>query len=177
MTVKADSDSDVGAREVALRTDSGDLTGQLIVSRLGHYEWALMLTADGREWHGSGSNLFDALRELRRFLDEDGLVIGLNGARPECALSGMLADMGEGRQAYVLTIPQTDNRPKLLGTLAPAPLSEVSDIADQDAYKRNSASLRSPSPVQCELLPPGDRIGAETPGRERPDRTGPDGTV
>lgn len=136
MVVEADDDRDIGVHEVALRRAREDLSGQLVVTRLGQGEWALVLTAIGREWHGTGGDLFDALRDLRLGMDRDGIVIGLNGARPECSVSGMLADMGEGRHVYVLTLPKTDGRLDMLGTLTPSPLSEVSNVADQDAHKR-----------------------------------------
>ena len=99
------------------------------------YEWTLELSAGGRHRHGGGTDLFAALRDLRRGLDRDGLVIGVNGARPECAVSGMLADMGEGRKVYVLTFPRTSRRPEMIRTLGPARLDEVSDVATQDEHE------------------------------------------
>ena len=105
------------------------------MTRTAPYEWTLELSAGGRHWRGGGTDLFAALRDLRLGLDRDGFLIGVNGARPDCAVSGMLADMGEGRQVYVLTFPRTTGRPDIIRTLGSAPLDEVSDVATQDEHK------------------------------------------
>jgi len=140
-----DADRDIGIHEVAVRRGGVDSIGQLVVTRPERHEWVLQLTTDGQEWRGIGPDLFNALRELRRGLDVDGILLGLNGARPECAVSGMLADMGEGREAYVLTgkialalglLRDRGRRPKMVPTLGVAPLDEVSDVPTQDAHKR-----------------------------------------
>lgn len=128
-------DLDVGTHVVELRGSGGDSSGQLRVDRAGR-SWTLTLKALSGEWHGAASDLFSALRDLRVHLDEDDLVIGVNGARPECGVSGMLADMGEGRRAYVLTLPRTAAPPEIVRTLDAAPLGEVADVATQDDFKR-----------------------------------------
>ena len=133
--MQQDPDRDIGTHDVALRGAQGDSRGQLTVTRAVTCEWTLELSAGGRHWHGGGTDLFAALRDLRGGLDRDGLVIGVNGARPECAVSGMLADMGEGRQVYVLTVPRISGRPEMIRTLGSAPLDEVSDVTTQDEHK------------------------------------------
>ena len=48
----------------------------------------------------------------------------------------MVADVGEGRQAYVLTLARAAVRPQMLRTLGPATLTEGSDVSTQDEHKR-----------------------------------------
>lgn len=104
-------------------------------------EWSMGLVGPDRMWSGSGSNCFDALRDLRLKLDQEHITIGVNGARPNCTLSGMLADMGEGRSVYALE-PGLTERPRLLRTLDPAPLDAVGSVADQDAFKQQWLAKR-----------------------------------
>ena len=130
------TDADLGNHAVALRGPDGDRAGDLYVARA-ERSWTLVLTAEGREWCGQASDLFNALRDLRLRLDQDSIVIGVNGARPECGVSGMLVDMGEGRRAYVLTLPRREGRPETVATLGPAPLDKVTDVATQDDHKRH----------------------------------------
>ena len=129
------ANEDAGTHEVALRGPTGDIGGQLSVSRSAQL-WTVVPTADGRTWHSGGGDLFSALRDLRVGPDGDNFVIGLNGARPECVVSGVLADMGEGRKAHVLTLPRVEKRPERVRTLGPAPLDDVADVVTQDEYKR-----------------------------------------
>lgn len=145
-------DADLGNHAVVLRGPDGDRTGNLCVARAEGL-WTLVLTADGREWRGQASDLFSALRELRLRLDRNAMVIGVNGARPECGVSGMLADLGEGRRAYVLALPRSEGRRQTVPTLGPAPLGEVTDVATQDDHKRRwLASGGARSDVDSRIL-------------------------
>lgn len=127
-------EGDPGLYEVMVRTADGDRSAWLDVRRHGR-AWSVKLDLDGSIWEGEGTNLFAALRDLRVALDDVNVTIGINGARPNAAVSGMLADMGEGRQVYLLTIPRTPARPETAPTLAPAPLDAVAGVVAQDAFK------------------------------------------
>jgi tRNA (mo5U34)-methyltransferase len=50
------------------------------------------LTDGEQSWSDSGFNVFQALRALQTDLDSAGILIGLNGARPNAATSGMQAE-------------------------------------------------------------------------------------
>lgn len=89
----------------------------------------LSLTARGRD-------VFDGLQQLRRELEPLGWYPLCNGARVDCYPSGMARDMGGGRSVYVLTIEDKGRKPRLVGTLEPAPREKVGTVAEQDTYFR-----------------------------------------
>lgn len=93
-----------------------------------------MLRSPDRSWRGTGHNCFAALRNLRSALDSDGILIGVNGARRNAVVSGMQADMGEGRVMYLAVLGQT-GRPEQVRTLDPAHLNEVATVVTQDDFK------------------------------------------
>lgn len=97
-------------------------------------------TCEGKSWTASGPDVFKALRSLRRELDRFGILIGLNGARPNAWASGMQADMGDGRAVYLCEMGSS-GRPPSAQTLDPAPLEVVGSVADQDGF--HAAWLRS----------------------------------
>ena len=55
---------------------------------------------DGRLEHAEGQDLFAALQALRRRLQDAGMVLCCQGARPDVFPSGMSRQMGGGRRAY-----------------------------------------------------------------------------
>lgn len=102
--------------------------------------WEMALTGDEQSWTASGPNAFQALRTLRADLDRAGVLIGLNGARPNSWASGMQADMGEGKVVYLCEMGET-GRPLSVGTLDAAPLDSVGTVAEQNEF--NAAWLAS----------------------------------
>lgn len=96
-------DPDLEPQSVAVRGPGGDAEWTLAPARP-HAEWSMELVGPDRKFTGYGTNCFGALRDLRQQLDEQGLLIGVNGARPNCTASGMLADMGDGRSVYALDL-------------------------------------------------------------------------
>ena len=125
-------DLDLEPQLVAVRAPGGDVEWTLVAARLPP-EWSMELIAPDQRYIGHGSNCFAALPDLRRQLDERGISIGVNGARPNCTVSGLLADMGEGRSVYALQMGAR-GRPPTLPTLGPAPLDHVGTVAQQDAF-------------------------------------------
>ena len=87
-----------------------------------------------------GSDLFKALRALRRILDPLDIRLGVNGARRDAWASGMQCDMGEGRVVYLLVEGKT-GRPEQISTLGPARVSHVGTVEDQD--RQHQQWLRS----------------------------------
>ena len=126
-------DADLEPRRVAVRGPGGDAEWTLVPSRP-RGQWSMELVAPDRTFTGDGITCFAALRDLRRQLDDQGLLIGVNGARPNCTVSGMLVDMGDGRSVYALEIG-AQGRPPTLRTLGPAPLDDVGTVVQQDAFK------------------------------------------
>ena len=111
------------------------------------------LIAPDQRYIGHGSNRFAALRDLRQQLDEQGISIGVNGALPNCTVSGMLADIGEGRSVYALQMGAR-GRPPTLPTLGPAPLDHVGTVAQQDAFCElagRSQAVGAPSHIRLSL--------------------------
>ncbi len=95
------SDPDLEPQRVAVRGPGGDAEWTLVPSRP-EVEWSMELTGPDGSFFGSGGNCFTALRDSWQKLDELGFAVGVNGARPNCKVSGMHANMGEGRSVYAL---------------------------------------------------------------------------
>lgn len=116
---------------VLVLSGSGEQRWALTTSRRGR-DWLLTITSpDGKSWAAGGTDLFKALRALRRILDPLGIRLGVNGARRDAWASGMQCDMGEGRVVYLLVEGQA-GRPEQVSTLGPTPLSHVGTVDDQD---------------------------------------------
>jgi hypothetical protein len=126
------ADPDLGARPVFVRTPAADDAWTLAPARSGR-DWSLTLTSPSRTWNGSGPDCFKALRHLRAQLDNDRVLVGVNGARPNSWSSGMQCDMGEGRVTYLCELGSKE-RPETVRTLDPAPLDSVGSIAEQDNF-------------------------------------------
>jgi len=137
-------DADLLPRTVLVRAGVEDVEWTLLPTRP-QAEWSMTLVGPDQTWTGTGGNCFASLRDLRIKLDTQRLRIGLNGARPECTVSGMLADMGEGRSVYVLVIG-AQGRPDTLRTLDPAPLDAVGSVAEQDAFAERWLAERRSQP-------------------------------
>lgn len=110
-------------RDVAVLVDGVERTWRLgIRSSPQMPHWRLTLDdGAGRTWSGEAADQFEALRELRRRLDADSIVICVEGARRNSWASGMQRDMGSGMVCYQLTIPRGPGRPPQAHTLDPAP--------------------------------------------------------
>lgn len=129
--VRVTIDVDLNPRPVAVRTADGEATGELRPSRDAHGVWTMELALGETVLLGSGHSCFASLRDLRLNTDRRGWLLGLNGARPNAVVSGMQADMGEGRTMY-LVVPGQAGRPTVVRTLDPAPLDETSTVDVQD---------------------------------------------
>jgi hypothetical protein len=89
---------------------------------------------DGFAARGEGNDLFAALTAVRQTLEENGIQIACNGARPNVHGSGMLRDASNGRRAYVLALPRTRNKPEVVDIFDPAPIGSVGTVAEQAAW-------------------------------------------
>jgi hypothetical protein len=112
-----------------------EVTWQLSTELRGR-DWAIVLTSPTTSWTSTGSDPFEALRALRRQLDNEGIRVGLAGALPNAWASGMQRDMGEGRSVYLLEIPRSAGRPPTAGTLDAVSCDRVGSVADQDEFQR-----------------------------------------
>lgn len=91
-------------------------------------ELELALQADGPD-------LFAALQQLRKTLEQLGWFPLCNGARVDCYPSGMARDMGGGAGVYMLSARRhLRRRLPLIGTFEPAPKEAVGTVDAQDAY-------------------------------------------
>jgi hypothetical protein len=129
-------------RSVAVRTPAGDSEWTLTVGRAGR-DWRLSLASSEREWVGTGPDCFKAQRDLRARLDAEGILLGVNGARPNSWSSGLQCDMGEGRVTYLLEVGASGRSPQV-PTLDAAPLGAVGTVADQDEFQSRWMAERRP---------------------------------
>lgn len=133
------------SRAVRVATSKGDETWDLAIERAGR-DWLLALAGHSTSWSAEGPDLFEALRHLRVQLDGAGILLCVNGSRPEAWASGMQRDMGEGRVVYLCTIPRDATRPLQVETLAEANADEVGSVIAQDEFhERWMASFSEPA--------------------------------
>ncbi|WP_143671224.1 hypothetical protein [Streptomyces sp. Ru87] len=82
----------------------------------------------------SGIHLSACLRKLRLELEEqDGLLLCCQGSRPDVTLSGMQAQMEDGRYLYTFDPASRTRRDEMVDIFAPAALSDVVPEAVQRA--------------------------------------------
>jgi len=77
---------------------------------------------------------FSALLQLRRLLEDAGVLIRCAGARRDVWASGMQRDMGEGLRAYVLSLPRRAERPPSVDILEPTPAELAASVAEQEQF-------------------------------------------
>jgi hypothetical protein len=118
-------------------------TWVLEVARRGR-EWLLALKGGERRWSAEGPDLFEALRTLRAKLDEEEILLGCNGARPNAWASGMQRDMGEGKTVYLCEL-ELHGRPPEARALDAAPLDEVATVSEQNAFHARWLASRGES--------------------------------
>lgn len=81
-------------------------------------------------------DLFEALRQIRRALEDSDIVLCCAGARRDVWASGMQRDMGGGKHAYILQQPRGSERPPSVNIFDPAPREAVASVAEQEAFMR-----------------------------------------
>jgi hypothetical protein len=118
------------------------------ISPHGHYRLRLRSPA-GVTWSAEAGDIFWCLIELRKQVEPDGVLLCCNGARRDAGVSGMLAEMGEGRRVYLLDGVGLTERPPMVETLAPAPSDDVVSVDEQlawleDWWKRNGGNIAPP---------------------------------
>jgi hypothetical protein len=96
----------------------------------GHYRVELRSPA-GVTWSAEAGDVFWCLIELRRQLEPEGVALCCNGARRDAGVTGLLADMGEGRRVYLLDGIDGPQRPPIADTLAPVPCDVVVSVDEQ----------------------------------------------
>jgi hypothetical protein len=113
----------------------------------GHYRLSLRSPA-GVTWSAEAGDIFGCLIELREQVEPEGLMLCCNGARRDADMSGMLADMGEGRQVYLLDGVSISERPPKVETLAPAPCEMVVSVDEQLRWLDDWWEQNAPDPPE-----------------------------
>ncbi|GIG63374.1 hypothetical protein Lfu02_77460 [Longispora fulva] len=111
-------DAEGSAREVELRIGEPSVARVELVEPDGVFE-----AADG--------DYLDCLILVRRHLEERGLLLCCQGARPDVWPSGMLRQFANGREAYVLDPERRGEVLETVDIFAPAPAGSVVDIMTQ----------------------------------------------
>lgn len=92
---------------------------------------------DGPTYESCQSNLWECLLEIRGACEPLGVRICINGCRSDCYPSGMGIQMGGGRQVIIRTMgEQVTDLAAVVETFAPAELSQVGTVNEQEAYYR-----------------------------------------
>jgi hypothetical protein len=111
------------------------------------YSEALTLTLTARspafpEVSFNADNLFDALTDLRLYLEGRGYLLLCNVARKDTYISNMAKEMGGGFKVYVLHRGQQARMNEMVDSLGEAPLELVTTVAQQrTAYEQWLRSL------------------------------------
>lgn len=110
------------------------LPAALRASEAGEDLYRVEIMFDGKNISGMGRDCFDALIEVRRHLESQGVLVCVEGARKDVWPSGMARSMGGGRKAYRMTLGKQALKSDLVDIFAEA--QTPSSIADQEAYRR-----------------------------------------
>jgi len=102
------------------------------------------VTIDGVVASGAAPDLFEALAQVRRTLEKDGITLVVNGARRDVFPSAMLRQTSQGRRAHVHTPPRSTMRPvavDIFETASPdAQLATVDEqLARHDQWAQSQA--------------------------------------
>ncbi|GAA2756150.1 hypothetical protein [Actinopolymorpha rutila] len=83
-------------------------------------------------WTATGTDVFDAVLNLREQLDAVGVRLCCNGARRNAWASGMQRDMARGRFVYLLG--DEPGHPGQVPALDPAPCDQVVTVQEQKNF-------------------------------------------
>jgi hypothetical protein len=103
------------------------------VAELNDPELALSFSSARRAWTATGTDVFEALMNLRLDLEAEGVRLCCNGARRNAWASGMQRDMGRGRFVHLLE-KGTTGRPPQVRTLDAAPCGEIVTVQEQKDF-------------------------------------------
>ncbi|NVK78912.1 hypothetical protein [Streptomyces morookaense] len=90
-----------------------------------------LVRTDGTTTVHPDVDLFECLKAVRRTLEEEGLLLCCQGARPMVFPSGMGRQMSNGRLAYTLRRDPPLTNADLVDIFASAQFSEVGTVEDQ----------------------------------------------
>jgi hypothetical protein len=125
---------------LAVGPGEDEIACRLVVGPVEHDprdRWRLTATMPDRpEVTAVGDDMFSTLQELRRELERDGVLIRCAGARRDVWASGMQRNMGDGRKAYILSLPRTASRPPSVGVFEPIAAAQAATVAEQEAFFR-----------------------------------------
>lgn len=96
--------------------------------------WTLEYDWSGQHRSLHDTDLFEALREMRKELEDAGYQLLCAGARPDVAPSGMSRDMGGGRKAYVLHLSKPGSRDDMVDIFDAAEPASVGTVQQQREY-------------------------------------------
>jgi len=84
----------------------------------------------------AGSDLFSALEQIRKYLEDKGFLLLCAGAMPNTYPSRMSRQMSNGRKAYVHTFGMKPDKSNIIDIFKPANLEEVSNLKDQEKFMK-----------------------------------------
>ncbi|MEU9256281.1 hypothetical protein AB0D66_31230 [Streptomyces sp. NPDC048270] len=111
--------------EVALVSEGGSAPGRL-VAEFSDTEYTVRISYSGKVVEATAWNLFEALADVRRELEREGLKPAVEGACRDVYPSRMALEMGGGRKAY--RWPLAD-RPVTVGIFDAVPDDECGRLA------------------------------------------------
>jgi hypothetical protein len=85
---------------------------------------------------GGGSDLFQALKEIRLVVEPQGWLIAVQGARKDAYVSGMVGDMLGARRVYILQAGRQVGRAHLVDIFAEAAVESLGTVEQQKAFYR-----------------------------------------
>jgi hypothetical protein len=85
---------------------------------------------------GGGSDLFQALQEIRLEVEPQGWLLAVQGARKDTYASGMVRDMLGARRVYVIQAGRQAERAHLVDIFAEAAVESLGTVEQQKAFYR-----------------------------------------
>jgi hypothetical protein len=104
-----------------------------------HIDRTYSISLDGPEGPiaGNGSDLFQALQEIRLELEPRGWLIAVQGARKDAYPTGMVRDMIGARRVYILSLGRQAAREHLVDIFAEAAANSLGTVEQQKNYYRD----------------------------------------
>jgi hypothetical protein len=125
------------SRRVPIVTKAGQEAGEAEVSyHVENRRCLLQLRLGTSELSGEGPDYFEALCEVRRKLEAQGLLVNTYGGSRNLVLSGMCRDMSSGLSGYRISLGKRPSRFDLVRIFDTGPDVEAVTVDEQRAFGR-----------------------------------------
>lgn len=126
--------------KIALRANDQRINADVIVyvrewqDQGRHRDCTVTVKWHGNEVSNTSRSVYHAFREVRRELETKNLQADCYGACEDVQASGMVLDMGDGSDAYRMSLAENGVRPPLVNIFDSEPDLVIHSVSDQEQY-------------------------------------------